>query len=655
MRTLSLLAPLTLKAAANGKPRRFSILAYSGGLLNVSGFPLPVIVDLAGLEAGAVVIVLDHEVTTETTLGQVDKVTNDGRSLNLTGTITGSSPRVRDVLAAADAGQQWQASIGANVQATEQIPEGRTVAVNGQTFVGPVIVARRATLKETSVLPVGADSSTTENLAAKAAGLLKGNDMPTFEEWLIEQKIELEGLSPAVVGILQQAYEAASKTSTPASPTAQAAALLDLRAAAAADHDRIAKINAVSIGYPAIAATAIRLGWNAIETENHVLKASRLMNTPSNRAYGNNDVAATSQHISAALMVKAGYSSAAEKEFGERIMEQSKSLHGASLVDMCRASLAADGKECPAERSQMLRASLSTGSMPVALGDSANKILTEAYSKAPSAWKSFAAVKPAANFKTQTSIRPTFAGDLSQLAPGGEIKHGSYTEETYDWSVDTFAKQFQIDRRDIVNDDASVFSDVVPGLARAAARSLNSLVITKLLANAGTFFGTGNSNYFDGAATNLQASSLATAIKMLRQMTDAEGNLLDLAPSVLLVPPELEQTALALINSSEVARVSTGDQLPTGNTFKNIATLAVEPRLSTATFSGYSTVAWYLFSDPRNAAVIVGFLDGMQSPTLETFGLDHDINTLSFGFRVYHDYGCALADYRAAIRSKGAA
>ena len=207
-----------------------------------------------------------------------------------------------------------------------------------------------------------------------------------------------------------------------------------------------------------------------------------------------------------------------------------------------------------------------------------------------------------------------------------------------------------------MNDDASVFSDVIPGLARAAARSLNSLVVTKLLANAGTFFGSGHSNYFDGAATNLQASSLATAIKMLRQMTDAEGNLLDLAPSVLLVPPELEQTALGLINSSEVARqTATDGQLPTGNVFKDVAKVVVEPRLSTATFSGYSATAWYLFSDPANAAVIVGFLDGMESPTLESFGLDHDINTLSFGFRVYHDYGCALADYRAAIRSKGAA
>ncbi len=73
---------------------------------------------------------------------------------------------------------------------------------------------------------------------------------------------------------------------------------------------------------------------------------------------------------------------------------------------------------------------------------------------------------------------------------------------------------------DIVNDDASVFSDMLPGLARSAARTLNGLVATKLLANAGKFFGTGHANYFEGATTNLQASSLATAIKMLRQMKD---------------------------------------------------------------------------------------------------------------------------------------
>jgi hypothetical protein len=101
--------------------------------------------------------------------------------------------------------------------------------------------------------------------------------------------------------------------------------------------------------------------------------------------------------------------------------------------------------------------------------------------------------------------------------------------------------------------------------------------------------------------------------------------------------------------------VSSTDNLPTGNTFRGLAALAVEPRLSDSAFTGFSTTAWWLFSAPMNASVIVGFLDGQQRPTVESFGLDHDINTLTFGFRVYWDYGAALADYRASVRSKGAA
>ncbi len=198
---------------------------------------------------------------------------------------------------------------------------------------------------------------------------------------------------------------------------------------------------------------------------------------------------------------------------------------------------------------------------------------------------------------------------------------------------------------------------MLPGLARSAARTLNGLVATKLLANAGTFFGTGHANYFEGAATNLQASSLATAIKMLRQMKDAESNLLDLQPSVLLVPPELEQTAKALVTSATLQRyVASGtDSAPMGNPLEKVAQVAVEPRLSDSAYTGYSSTAWYLFSDVMNAGLVVGFLDGIQSPALETFGLDADINKLAFGFRVYHDFGVALADFRAAIRSKGAA
>lgn len=613
---------------------RVSILAYSGDVMTVPGFG-PLVLDLKGMTLAAEIPLLaDHANSIGSIVGQGTPEVRAGQ-LFVDGTANVTTEAARQVVDLAKAGHKFQASVGATPLESRRITAGETIQANGRTIkaASTFLLVTKSKLREVTICALGCDAATSVSIAAKKESTMTTattdhNDILAAERQRIaEIEAAFDGLEfisgdgGQYDGIQCQANELRAKAINAGMTLAQL-------------QPQLLKLQRNDINLYRIRAEMPQMG--------SMVRASQ-------------QDGGSAQHIAAALMVKAGFESAAEKSFGAQVMQQSRQLHGQSLPDLCRAALMIDGRDIPPTRDAMIRASLSTGSMPVALGDSANKVLIEAYRQAPSSWRSFAAVKPAANFKTQTGIRPTFAGDLEELPSGGNIKHGSYAEETYQWSVDTFAKQFGIDRRDIVNDDASVFSDVLPGLARAAARTLNKLVATTLLANAGSFFGSGNSNYFDGAATNLQASSLATAIKMLRQMKDAEGNLLDLEPAVLLIPPELEQTALALLNSTEVARVSTGDQLPTGNTFKDIAQLAVEPRLSDSAFASSSAVAWYLFSNAMNAAVVVGFLDGMQSPTLETFGLDHDINRLSFGFRVFHDFGCALGDFRAAIRSKGQA
>ena len=357
-------------------------------------------------------------------------------------------------------------------------------------------------------------------------------------------------------------------------------------------------------------------------------------------------------------MVRAGYEAAAEKQLGANVMERSRHLHRLPLPELCRAALQTDGRDIPTGREQMIRAAVSNGIMPVALGNTANKVLVMAYQQAPASWRSFAATKSCKNFKANTGIRPTFAVGLEKVGAGGEVKHGSFNEETYSWAIDTYAKQLKITRTDFINDDLGAFSEVLPSMGRAAARTLNNLVATTVLSNldraSAAFWTTGNANYFEGAATNLQASSLATAIKKLRDMVDNEGNLLDLEPAALVVPSDLENTARGLIESAEIFRTTNG--LPTGNAMKNVASPAVEPRLGNSAFTGYSATGWYLFSASANSSVIVvGFLDSQEAPSVETFGLDSDINSLAFGFRIVHDFGCALADQRTSARSKGAA
>jgi hypothetical protein len=637
-RPLRLTAPIEIEAAAgDARPRRLNILAYNGGVNRPDGFPL-CLFDLKGMEVPpSLPILMDHRNEVMFVAGTGKPIKSE-RELRVEGTLAATTEAGKLVLQLHTDRVPLQASVGLESGFQyRQIRAGEKVRANGREFTAPAEGFWHITkcqLREVSIVAIAADADTAVVIARK------GKESPMEPEEIIPEETTPPNPPPQDAG-LSAALELAARretarredvTSRLAKYVAQCPALLDR--------------------FETIGQHALQAGWDGNRCELELLRASR----PSPPAIGGGRTSApTAAHLSAALMVRAGFEKAAEQAHGQRVMEESRRLHARSLVDLCRAAIDIDGRDAPRYRDGMIRAALSTGSMPIALGDSANKILVAAYRQAPASWRSFAAVKSAADFKDQTGIRPTFAGDLEEVGSGGEIKHGSYAEETYQWSVDTFGKQFQIDRRDIIDDDAGVFTDVVPSLARAAARSLNDLVARTLLKNAGSFFSATNKNYFDGAATNLQASSLATAIQKLRQMKDAEGNLLDLEPRVLLVPPELEVTGRELLESMEVNRDGSADRQPLGNVFKDVAQLAVEPRLSDSNYTGYSATAWYLFSDAMNAAVVVGFLDGQQSPTVETFGLNADINHLAFGFRIYHDFGCALADFRAAIKSKGAA
>jgi hypothetical protein len=185
-------------------------------------------------------------------------------------------------------------------------------------------------------------------------------------------------------------------------------------------------------------------------------------------------------------------------------------------------------------------------------------------------------------------------------------------------------------------------------------RSLSDLVYKVLLANAGPFFVAGNGNYDVGAGTALASASLATGIARMMAQRDAEKRDLDIRPGTLLVPPELQQTAKELLLSDFIQRAN--NDVPTGNALKNALDLEVESRLSNSDrFTGTSAKAWYLFASPADAAIIVAFLQGKQSPTIEFFGFDADPNVLAATWRVYFDYGAALADHRAAYKAKGEA
>jgi phage major head subunit gpT-like protein len=154
------------------------------------------------------------------------------------------------------------------------------------------------------------------------------------------------------------------------------------------------------------------------------------------------------------------------------------------------------------------------------LASPSNKFLLDGFFSVERTWRNVCAVRNVSDFKTVTSYRLIGKDQYELVAPGGEIKHGSIKEMTYPFRVDTFAKMLSLDRRDVVNDDLSLFDEAARNLGRAAMRSLSDLVFQVLLANAGNFFSGGHANYDTGPATALSSASLGAGIAKMISPSD---------------------------------------------------------------------------------------------------------------------------------------
>jgi hypothetical protein len=306
-----------------------------------------------------------------------------------------------------------------------------------------------------------------------------------------------------------------------------------------------------------------------------------------------------------------------------------------------------------------IEASFSTLSLPGIFSNVANKEILEGYMEEDQSWREIAQIRNVSDFKAVTSYRLLDDMEYEQLAGDGRIKHGKLGEESYTRQADTYAKMFSITRKDIINDDLGALDSLRTRLGMGAAKKFNKLFWTEFLDNS-TFFTSARTNYIEGATTNLGTDGvgLSLGVKAFRQMKSpaADGNKKLAAdtvggrPEILIVPPELEAAAEILYRNTNLGQVSGA----TANIHANKYRPVVVPWLSDSAYTGYSATAWYLFRAPRGMApIVVSFLNGVQTPTVESAEADFD--QLGIQFRGYHDFGADKAEYLSGIKSKGAA
>jgi len=658
---LTFTCPLTIEAAGGAdKPTpRFRMVAYTGGLMRITGFPHPVVVDLEGLaiDRQDIPVRLDHN--PRQGVGHTQRVVVENGQVVAEGLISRDTSWARDVAKSAGNGFPWQASIGAGVIDAEFVPNGQTVTVNGRTFTGPLHVVRRAILKEISFVDSGADTQTSAKIAANQSTeetTPMEDDVKKEVQTATEDAPKQEAEEPKVVAEQPQPEE---PKPVPTEVNAAASAddpVADVRKRMAAETRRVDAIRKLCAGkHPDIEARAIEEGWDETKAELHLLRANRPKVPPVNvpqRPTGPQVFEAVALMASGMPMPKI------EAAYQEPVLEAADKLRGVGIQEFCELAC---GRQLPRFRrdaSGWLQAAFSTTSLPGILSNIANKMLLEGYNYIEDAWRRVCRIASVNDFKEHSRYRMTGSFKFEQVGPDGELKHGKLDEQTYGQKAATHGIMFALTRQMIINDDMGAFTDIPRQIGMGAAEAIADAVWSLLLSNPAqtdgeNFFSAAHKNYIDGADSALSIDGLTAAEVKFGEQTKPNGRPLGIPASILLVPTALKVAAQLLMTAMQVNETTTANKpKPAANPHVGKFDVVSSVYLANTSFTGASSKAWYLLTDPnRLPAVEVAFLNGVDRPTVEK--TDADFNTLGIQFRGYIDFGVREQDWRAALKMKG--
>jgi hypothetical protein len=669
--------------AEGGKPAQptMSGVAYSGGLLNVD-WGKPVVVDLTALRAeDSIVLLKDHD--RRQLVGQATAQIK-ARSVTIAGNITGNvddpSDPAGSIVMHARGGFRWPLSVGIWPKKVEEVAAGAKVNVNGRSFNGPLYVVRAGVLREVSFVTIGGDENASAKIAASAAG--ENTMEPTFVQWLTAQGKDAAGLSDADKAPLQAAYDAlktagllvaaAPAPVKPAEKPGDDDPMAALRASQAAEWKRQGMIAEKAGKYPKLAAQATEENWDEARLTAEVkiaeLQAARPKAPPA--GHGETHPVLTAEICAAAMCLKhnigmrdAGKSLIAS--FGEETVNKADRYRGLRFSKMMEVVAAQAGVALPWEvgSHDWLQAAFSGSSIgSTILGAVANKALADVIAEPNWLAPRIAGVASHANFHSHTVYSLATNGDLNVVSPAGEINHLDLSAESWTRQLTTRGAILRVTRQDMINDDLGAFTRSAQTMARKAMNTREKALFTAINATAtGTsHFTSARGNYLSGTAIGVSALDLA--VKAFRNLKGADGDPIMVEPSILMVAPTNEGAAQRLLAAGGTI-IATGLASTSAKTIEANANIyagrfggrpAVAPYLEAIALTGYSTTAFYLLADPAILPCFeIAYLNGQMMPTIEYFGLEHDIDTLGVSWRVYYDFGVGTAEWRAGVKSAG--
>lgn len=344
-----------------------------------------------------------------------------------------------------------------------------------------------------------------------------------------------------------------------------------------------------------------------------------------------------------------------------KLDDNGRQYRGMSLLEIGRDFLDAHGVQTRgidrlelATRMLQFRAggSMGTSDFSSLFANVANKRLRSAYEENAGTYTMWARRAPnAPDFKSMSIVQLSGAPDLLQTNEHGEFKYGKLTDGAESYAVLTYGRIVSLTRQAIINDDLRSFERLVTAFGFAARRLENRTVYSQLTANAAlsdtvALFHATHANLGTGGGSALALAGLTAARTAMRMQKGLALEELNLAPSHLIVPAALEQTAYQLTSNQYVpAQQSNVNEFRTGG--RTALTPVVEPILD-----ANSATAWYLAAQNSQVDTVeYCYLDGAEGPVIES---DVGFETDGVSYKCRLDFAAKAIDYRGLYKANGA-
>lgn len=288
-----------------------------------------------------------------------------------------------------------------------------------------------------------------------------------------------------------------------------------------------------------------------------------------------------------------------------------------------------------------------TSSFVSIINSTLNATIAKAYATAPTTYQYWTSTGSNPDFKKMTRYRLAATGEMQEIPENGEFKTVGGKDEGVETGLKTYGKKFGFSRQTIINDDLGTVSRLITAQVRSNQRFINQKCYEALTKNAKIYdgknlFDASHHNLFTGAEPSI-ASFNEMIVAMSQQKDIDNKGVLNIKPRFVLAPVALGMAIRQILESTADPN---GANSGVVNPMRGAFQLITDAQLDIANPEGYYAVA-----DPNDVDTIeVTYLNGKRTPTLESRA---SWDTLGIEYRMFHDFGINIIDYRGMSYNPG--